>query len=281
MIAHFEASTLPTRVAIALVLSALIAVVAYRARALDLSGLVAAVAVGTSTLAFGGVLAGAALLAFFLSGSVLSRLPDRSTGSTSAADFGAKDAVRDAAQVYANGGVGAICAIAAGVMNVLHSALAISLLAACVAAFAAAAGDTWASEIGERFGLRPRTVVGLQPAPPGRSGAVTLAGTAASIAGGAVVGAAAAWVGGGAVLFGIATLAGFAGSLIDSLLGASVQGVWSCRVCNQLTELPTHHGERATLERGVRWVTNDMVNLFATLAAGALGFASGSLLMIT
>ena len=70
-----------------------------------------------------------------------------------------------------------------------------------------------------------------------------------------------------------AAFAGMAGALVDSLLGATLQAVYMCPRCEVLTEVPVHPrcGMQATNQRGLPWMTNDMVNLLATLAGAAIG----------
>ena len=64
------------------------------------------------------------------------------------------------------------------------------------------------------------------------------------------------------------TLAGLAGSLVDSLLGATVQAIYTCPCCQKETERhPTHGcGCQTTLLRGWTWMDNDWVNGMCTLA---------------
>jgi len=64
--------------------------------------------------------------------------------------------------------------------------------------------------------------------------------------------------------------AGFAGSLIDSFLGASVQGLYRCNECNRMTEAASHCSEPATLARGTGYINNDVVNLLCTLSGGTI-----------
>ena len=69
------------------------------------------------------------------------------------------------------------------------------------------------------------------------------------------------------------TAAGFFAAVCDSALGSGVQVKFRCGVCGALTEKPVHCGESGTAERGVRWMTNDAVNLCNNLlgALAALG----------
>jgi len=270
MTATIDSLPLWVNAAIAATLSVAVAAVGMKAGALDASGAIAAAIVGTLSLGIGGPAAGAALLAFFLTGSALSRLPLR--GATALSDFGAKGGRRDAQQVLANGGVCAACATASGLLGALHSPLHVAWLAGAVAAIAAASGDTWATELGSRLGARPRLITTWRSAPAGESGAVTVLGSLASVAGGALVGACAVPFAGGLPAqrwVELGALAGFLGSLVDSLLGASLQAAFRCPACGRRCEVAVHHAESARLERGLPWMDNDVVNFVATALTAA------------
>jgi uncharacterized protein (TIGR00297 family) len=183
-----------------------------------------------------------------------------------------KGGPRDAWQVAANGGIATLCAaIAAGVMRgAAPSHDAYALLWAFAGAYAAATADTWSTEIGSAFGGKPRSIVGFAPVAVGISGGVTLLGTFAMLVG-------AAWI---ALVFALplhslrafwtVMLAGVAGALADSLLGATLQAIAFCPTCERPTETPIHMcGTATTRWRGLRWMTNDAVNTLATLT-GAL-----------
>ena len=73
-----------------------------------------------------------------------------------------------------------------------------------------------------------------------------------------------------AALLGAATVGGLAGSLCDSLLGATAQAIYWCDTCRKETERQVHHcGTETRLVRGWRWLGNDLVNFVAS-AVGAL-----------
>jgi len=152
------------------------------------------------------------MLAFFVSSSLVSN-----------------KTTRNHRQVLANGGVAALAALAGSWI-------------AFAGALAAATADTWASEIGRHSRTPPRLITNGTPVPTGTDGGMTLLGTAAGIAGAGLI-AALSYVLGQRDAPAIA-VAGVVGMLVDSLLGATVQGK-------------------------VRWMDNDAVNLAATLTGAA------------
>jgi uncharacterized protein (TIGR00297 family) len=168
------------------------------------------------------------LLAFFISGSLLTRGGGQ----------------RTARQVVANGGVAALAALAGS-------------WPAFAGALAAATADTWATEIGSFSKARPRLITSGEPVPRGASGGITLLGTAGGVAGALVMGLL-AWMLGAHTrqLAGVVALAGAGGMLLDSLLGATVQG--------------SFEHEPVQPARGYAWLDNDAVNLAATLSGAAI-----------
>jgi len=210
-------------------------------------GLVAACAVGAGVtwgLGWPGL---ALLVAFFLTGSLLTQLAERRGPS------------RNARQVLANGGVALLAAL-------------LGSWAGAVGAIAAAAADTWATEIGAYSPFPPRLITSGRRVTRGTSGGITALGTLGGVAGAVTI----AWLAhvlgprGVAPGFAILTTAGVAGMLADSVLGATLQGKFECPACDARFERGTTvcH-EPVRLARGWRWLDNDGVNLTATLVGAA------------
>jgi uncharacterized protein (TIGR00297 family) len=262
-------------------LSALIAWAGYWGRSLSCSGVVGAIIVGTLTFGLGGWTWGLLLIAFFVSSSLLSHY--RKDDKRELAEKFAKTSQRDLGQALANGGWGAILAIA------YFCKPDPILFAAFVGAMAAVNADTWATELGVLSPTPPRLLTTGQRVPVGTSGGVTSLGTIAAFGGGLFISLLALALGQVEAIWGsellnggylwlvpIGILGGLGGSTFDSLLGATVQGIYYCSLCQKETESKVHRcGQPARHLRGWRWLNNDWVNfassIVGSLMAGFLG----------
>lgn len=259
-----------TDVDIGAIAAATIAIVAYRTRSLDLGGALAAFVVGTITYGALALPGAAVLLGFFVTSVGLSRV-GRSRKRVVLADVD-KTGARDAAQVLANGGIAALCALLAHFVAPRYAL-------AFAGAFAAATADTWGTEIGTLVRRAPRSILTFKPIATGLSGGVTLPGTLAEFAGAAFIAglALAMTTGIGARGFAAIALAGILGALTDSVLGASVQSLRWCPQCRRATEREPHVcGANTSPLRGFAWFGNDAVNAVATLVGAVVAFALGA-----
>lgn len=127
---------------------------------------------------------------------------------------------RSASQVLANLGAAGLCAVAASI----YPGRSATLMVGAMAVLAEAAADTVSSETGQGGATQPRMIVGFKPAAIGTNGAISLEGTLAGCVAATVV----AWT---ATLVGVVSwrwapvisLAGAAGMLFDSILGATFE----------------------------------------------------------
>ncbi len=250
----------------AVLLAGALVLLARRKSWLRPGGQAAAFLLGVWVFGLGGLRWSLGLVVFFLTSSVLTRW--RSSGEKGG---------RAARQVLANGLVPAVSLGLCpwwghGTTWVLYHA-----------ALAAAAADTWATEIGRRSPGWPRSLRTGRPVAPGTSGAVSLWGLAASLLAASLMGGLAGLLApglqGGPVAAAV-TLAGFLGGLVDSVLGAFLQGRVQCTRCGNVFEAGTPHpcpGPYRPVQ-GLPWLTNDAVNLLSNLTAAllaALGFQKG------
>ena len=240
----------------------LMGVLSYRLKLLSLSGAIAAVMMGIPIFGYGGWMWAVPMLTFFFLSNLVGRV-----GKAKKAQFDLvfeKGGQRDAYQVLANGGV-------AGAVAVMFAVTGqVALYPVYCAALAAAAADTWATELGTLAKGTPRLVTTLQKVPAGTSGGITLTGLMSASAGALSV-ALAGWVfyGGLYVVFWV-TLCGVLGSLMDSLLGAMVQAQYRCDVCDKVTEKREHCDRETKQVVGWGWMNNDWVNGLSVTGAAVL-----------
>lgn len=260
-----------------------VAYMAHRVQALNRGGAVAAAVLGTVVFGMAGAGWAVVMLTFFVSSSLLSKL-FRAGKAATGPDF-AKGSNRDAWQVLANGGVSGAAALTYFILQQVHPAgpLASILWVGFAASLAGANADTWATELGMLNPRQPLLLTTLQRVPRGTSGGISLVGTLAGLVGSALVGMMAVWVTGMGwapvldaspwkALVAIA-VGGVLGSLVDSLLGATLQAIYFCPVCQKETEKHPQHtcGGKTVHQRGLAWLNNDGVNFLCTLSAGLAG----------
>lgn len=257
-----------------------IAFLAYRARSLSRSGAYAAAVVGTLIFGIGGWQWAILLLTFFISSSALTRAFSRRKRGLD--EKYSKSGERDAAQVLSNGGLPALFAALHG----LFPEAAWPWIG-FAGALGAVNADTWATELGVLNPTPPRLITDLRKrVEKGTSGGVSLVGTLASLAGAALIAVLAALLfplpyplSSFLPLFGLITSSGFAGSILDSFLGSTLQAMYFCPKDQKETEKhPVHTcGAQTVHLRGWRFLNNDRVNV----ACGALGAALGLALTLT
>ncbi|RRR41463.1 DUF92 domain-containing protein [Mycolicibacter terrae] len=149
--------------------------------------------------------------------------------------------------------------------------------AVSIGGIAAGIADSWASEIGRFSHREPVSLRAFRRVPKGSSGAVSPLGSGATVLGALSVGSFGALFGGLAMVP-VGLAAGLTGSLVDTLIGASVQARFRCAGCCATVEDRLHCGSPTQPSSGWRWVDNDVVNACANLSGMAVGFGLFELL---
>ncbi|HEX2723410.1 MAG TPA: DUF92 domain-containing protein, partial [Gemmatimonadaceae bacterium] len=210
---------------------------------------------------------GIVLIVFFLASTGVSHIGRQAKHSTPG-DIVQKTGARDAWQVTANGAPFAVAALASIVWP-WHAWHVVG-----AGAIAASSADTWATEMGMLSRQAPHSVIDWKRVPAGTSGGVTPLGIGAAIAGSALVAGVtflAAW---GSVAACGALTGGLAGSIADSILGATIQTKRRCPLCGTSTERVVHScGTTTEITGGIRWLDNDGVNLLSSVIGAAAGTA--------
>lgn len=236
----------------------------YGFNVLSLSGAVGAFVVGIS-IGLGTGYKGLIILGlFFLTSSLLSLYKKQKKAELE--NILEKGSNRDWKQVAANGGT------AAGVSLLYIQIPSDVWLIAFLIAIAAANSDTWASEIGSLSKKAPIYIRTLRPITTGTSGAVSLLGTFAGLAGAFIIAITALYLFNLHLTdFWIILFFGFLGNLIDTLLGAYIQAVYLCPICGKNMEKVRHCNSKTILQKGYASINNDAVNFLSGLIAALLG----------
>jgi uncharacterized protein (TIGR00297 family) len=262
-----RASISRSKIITGLALSGAIGLLAYRRKSLSPSGVGGALIAGTTTFGAGGWTWASNMIFFFISSSLLSHWKEKEKERTAADKF-SKGSQRDLGQVASNGGVATLLALGYGLSK--KEAVRKTLEAGYVGALATATADTWGTEVGVLSPQKPRLITTGKTTTPGTSGGITIIGAGASAAGGLALGSI-FWLLKGRqreyrLLPLIALISGLAGSLFDSLLGATAQAMYYCPNCEKETEKRVHSCGAPTKHlRGLNWMNNDVVNFLATL----------------
>ena len=194
--------------------TAAFAVLAYALGMVSPRGALGGVLVGAPVYACLGPQGFALLFLFVAGGSALTRLGYERKRRVGGAE--ARGGRRGARNALANAGVAVLCAL------LYALGLSDAFSAAYVAAIGAAFADTAESEVGQLSRRQPRLITTLRKVPPGTDGAISLRGTLAGAAAASLtagLGLALGLVGGSGTAL-LVTIAGFLGTVVDSLVGA-------------------------------------------------------------
>jgi uncharacterized protein (TIGR00297 family) len=284
------------RLLLAALLAVAMSVRGYRKRSLNKSGSLLALVVGFVSCA-ASITLGLTLIAFFLGSSRVTKVG--AAKKRKIEDGHQEGGNRNWVQVLANGGLGTCLAAAfwaqtAGgapeqPLDFAARPVESWLQAAYMCHYACCNADTWASELGVLSASAPILITRpWRTVPTGTNGGVTWVGTAASLGGGLLI---------GVVFFGLGTAlqptalrhastttaqwplvllgaaAGVVGSLVDSLLGATLQYSGWCEEKKLVVEKPTPGLRHIS---GFHVLDNHMVNFLAAAATSGLGALAAS-----
>lgn len=250
-----------------------IAVYAYRKKSLTTSGLYSALLLGILLSFFGGLYFLSILVAFFISSNVIGRF--NRDQEKELAELHEKCGARDYSQVIANGYAALFFAM---LFYLTGNHLFVLAFATSIASSNA---DTWGSELGVLSKKAPVSIITWKPVYKGLSGGITLAGTAASLLGSVFI--AAIFIAGYFIIYGksehlflqfiLCAVGGFTGSVIDSVLGATVQVKYQCEESGYITEKRVNNGSINRVISGFPVINNDAVNFASSFIASLLTVA--------
>ncbi|KAL2499345.1 Protein of unknown function DUF92 [Abeliophyllum distichum] len=260
---------------VAALISATIAARAYKKNSLNLSGAILGFTVMTIHIAIN-YRFGAVLLMFFFTSSKFTKFGEDKKRKVDA-DF-KEGGQRNWIQVLFNSGIATILVLIAwklggsedNCLNSKESSLMTALMGGIIGHYCCCNGDTWSSELGILSDEQPRLITTFKPVQRGTNGGVTKAGLLAAAAGGSVIGLAFVLIGflttkctfdvalKQLLLIPLSAVAGLCGSVIDSLLGATLQFSGFCSVRKKVVGKP---GPTVKKISGLSILDNNAVNL--------------------
>jgi uncharacterized protein (TIGR00297 family) len=263
-------SSAVTTLLIALALNLVIALVAYKRKSLDLSGVITALIVGILIYMFAGATIWLILMLFFISSSFITHLKNSHKAKLSSEYIKSK---RNYKQVLASGLMPTIFSI------IYYFTRFDVILLAAVSTIAISCADTWASELGILNKGKTVLITTFKPVKKGESGGVSLYGTTMSAVGSLLI--AATFIISKLLCSNISTtsaifilvsvtMIGLAGSIIDSLLGASLQAKHLDSRTNLVTESRKSNGKINQKISGLGFMTNEMVNFTSSIIGGVV-----------
>lgn len=270
--------------AIAVLLSSAIAIRAFKRNSLNLSGAFLGFIVMFIHIAVNYRL-GAMLLVFFFTSSKLTKVGVERKRSIDA-DF-KEGGQRNWIQVLSNSGIATLLVLIVWMMtrsqdkclDSKESQLLTSLIGGVIGHYSCCNGDTWSSELGILSDAQPRLITTLKPVRRGTNGGVTKAGLLAAAVAGSIIGLTFVLIGffttrcaydvalKQLLVIPISALAGLCGSVIDSLLGATLQFSGFCSVRNKVVGKPGPTVKRIS---GLSILDNNGVNLVSILLTTVL-----------
>ncbi|WP_240620245.1 DUF92 domain-containing protein [Peribacillus acanthi] len=240
------------------------AIAGYYVKSLSFSGAFATFVVGCFT-AVGFQWRGLFLLGFFFASSSLWSKFKQQQKKHVESKLEKSDR-RDHVQVFANGGLAAFSGL------LYHFSGEDIWLFSLIISIAAANSDTWASEVGVLSKETPIHVLTWKKVDKGTSGAISALGTTFSLLGSAFIGILAAYLWGLSVYkVTLIITFGFLGSVVDTILGATMQEVYQCPNCDLKTEKRMHCGRATQFIKGIKNLDNDKVNFLSLLIVVLLG----------
>ncbi|GER57030.1 transmembrane protein [Striga asiatica] len=265
---------------IASIFSAAIAIRSYRKKSLDLSGAFAGFSVMAIHIAVN-YRFGAILLVFFFTSSMFTKFGEDKKRKVDA-DF-KEGGQRNWIQVFFNSGIATLLVLIAWklvgtrdyCLNSKESGVMTCLIGGIIGHYCCCNGDTWSSELGVLSDEQPRLITTFKPVRRGTNGGVTKAGLLAATAGGSVIGLTFVVLGllttnctsyvalKQLLVIPISALAGLCGSVIDSLLGATLQYSGICTVVGK-------PGPTVKKISGINVLDNNAVNLVSIMLTTVL-----------
>lgn len=234
---------------ISIILSLLLGLSAYIKRALTIPALLLAVSFSIIISYFGGLTSFIILVVVFL-GSIITKIFKKEKKKQS----------RNIIQIICNVGIPTLSIIIYGLTrNNIYLLIYASVMSESLA-------DTLASDIGKLSKKEPVNILTWKRSKKGLSGNISMLGLFSSLIGAILIGMI-YYIGleDNLISFIIIVLSGFLGSIIDSILGASIQVKYRCLKCQEIIESKIHCQTPTIWHKGIKIINNNVINFLTNL----------------
>jgi uncharacterized protein (TIGR00297 family) len=249
------------------ILSAIVVFISIRLKLLNIEGALVTFLLALFIFGLGEWKWTIPILVFFAFSSLLSKVSDK-LGKSPQMRERTKGSERDMLQVFANGGI----SLGAVILNFLFPNEVWYFI--YLVSLSVSMTDTWSTEIGTWLGKKTYLITTLKQTEKGISGGVSVAGTIGGIIGSIVV------ISSGLIfvnltvsLFILLVIFGTIGSLIDSLMGATIQSKYRCSDCESIVEIKMHCSKSSKLISGMGLINNDAVNFISAFIVSIIFYS--------
>jgi uncharacterized protein (TIGR00297 family) len=250
-----KTSALPLDLLVGFILGLLTAILSFKYRLLTKDGAASTFILAFFIYGFGGLKWTIPIFTFFMLSSILSKIPKKKNNFVE--ERFDKSGQRDASQVIANGAVGLVLIL---LNSFFHNELFYTLYVIYMAAMCA---DTWGTEIGTYFNYKTYSVLTFKEVAIGVSGGVSVLGTLGAISGAFIVSISSYyWMDSFWFIILISSIA-FISSIIDSVLGSTIQVQYKCNICKLDTEKDFHCENKTQIVSGFKLINNNVVNFLS------------------
>ncbi len=245
---------------LAFVLALLISIISFKMRFLDFGGSAVTFLLALFIFGIGGWKWTIPILTFFILSSLLSKFAEKLSRKDVASIF-EKGSRRDYKQVLANGGVPLLIIVLSNLLELKIDWYSIYLLSIGIST-----ADTWSTEFGTLFARNVYLITNFKKVTPGISGGISLIGTLGGVLGSiTIILSSLFFINLSHQVFILINLFALIGNLVDSLMGATIQVIYKCSVCEKLTERKIHCEKETNYFKGIKLIDNDAVNFISVL----------------